>query len=82
MFQQVKFKNTPKTLFSPFKKSIPWYLAYFLVVVYFSTILNAKLVTHFYELTLESKASSYFFSANSTFGGNLLFKHRIFNVQL
>lgn len=61
MFQQVKFKNTLKTLFSPFKKSIPWYLAYFLVVVYFATILNAKLVTHFYDLALESKASSYFF---------------------
>lgn len=61
MFQQVKFKNTLKTLFSPFKKSIPWYLAYFLVVVYFSTILNAKLVTHFYDLALESKASSFLF---------------------
>lgn len=47
--------------FSPFKKAITWYVVYFSIVTYFTLVLNLKLVTHFYSLALDSKASSFLF---------------------
>ena len=44
------------------KLSLPWYVVFYLVVLYYSTVLNAQIISHFYRILENSQNVSTLFS--------------------
>lgn len=41
--------------------SLPWYVVFYIVVIYFSTVLNQQILTHFYTILSQSEGVSFLF---------------------
>ena len=41
--------------------TLPWYVVFYIVVIYFSTVLNQQILTHFYTILSQSEGVSFLF---------------------
>lgn len=41
--------------------TLPWYIVFYIVVIYFSTVLNQQILTHFYTILSQSEGVSFLF---------------------